>query len=117
MSSKPTMALRRYPHSDTIWGATPASSRSYARTSASSTSRTQHPQRFAPMSPNFQIAALILQTISSLSIAGGLIFAAFQFHAARKAQHVANFTKLVELQMSLRRMRVEQPKLASVYSD
>ncbi len=69
------------------------------------------------MSPTFQIAALILQTISALSIAGGLIFAAFQFHAARKAQHVANFTKLVELQMSLRRMRVEDPKLANVYTD
>jgi len=69
------------------------------------------------MNPNFQLAAIILQTISSLSIGGGLIFAAFQFYYARKATHVANFTKLVELQMSLRRMRVEDPKLANVYTD
>ncbi|MGH7242794.1 MAG: hypothetical protein ACREJD_05195 [Phycisphaerales bacterium] len=69
------------------------------------------------MNPNFQVAAIILQTISSLSIGGGLIFAAYQFYYARKAQHVANFTKLVELQMSLRKMRVEDPKLANVYAD
>ncbi|MFO0861001.1 MAG: DUF6082 family protein [Phycisphaerales bacterium] len=69
------------------------------------------------MNSSLQIAAIVLQTISSLSIAGGLIFAAFQFYYARKAQHVANFTKLVELQMSLRRMRVEDPKLANVYTD
>lgn len=69
------------------------------------------------MSINLQIVAVILQTISSLSIAGGLIFAAVQFYQARKAQHVANFTKLVELQMGLRRMRVENPKLATVYRD
>jgi hypothetical protein len=69
------------------------------------------------MNPAFQFTALLLQTISSLSIAGGLIFAAYQFYYARKAQHVANFTKLVELQMSLRRMRVEDPKLARVYND
>ena len=69
------------------------------------------------MNPSWQFAALLLQSISSLSIAGGLFFAAFQFYYARKAQHVANFTKLVELQMSLRRMRVEDPTLANVYND
>lgn len=69
------------------------------------------------MNPNLQLVAIILQTITSLSIAGGLIFAAYQFYHARKAQHVANFTKLVELQMSLRRMRVDDPRLARVYSD
>lgn len=74
-------------------------------------------QESLSMNTNLQIAALVLQTISSLSIAGGLIFAAYQFYYARKAQHVANFTKLVELQMSLRRMRVENPKLANVYTD
>ncbi len=69
------------------------------------------------MNVNLQVMAVVLQTISSLSIAGGLIFAAVQFYQARKAQHVANFTKLVELQMGLRRMRVENPKLAQVYRD
>jgi hypothetical protein len=60
---------------------------------------------------------VLLQALSSFAIAGGLIFTAVQFRAARKAQHVANFSKLVELQMQLRRMRVEDPRLAYVYQD
>jgi len=60
---------------------------------------------------------LILQSISSLAIAGGLVFAAVQFRHVRRAQHVANFTRLVELQMNLRRMRVDDPSLARVYRD
>jgi len=59
--------------------------------------------------------AVILQSISSLAIAGGFIFAAIQFRHHRRAAHVANFTKLVELQLQLRRMRVEDPRLAHVY--
>jgi len=59
--------------------------------------------------------ALVLQSISSLAIAGGFIFAAVQFRHHRKAAHVANFTKLVEMQMQLRRMRVDNPSLAHVY--
>lgn len=58
---------------------------------------------------------LLLQSISSFAIAAGLIFTAVQFRAWRKAAHVANFTKLVELQMSLRRMRVDDPSLAHIY--
>ena len=64
---------------------------------------------------SLQLLQIILQALSSSAIAGGLIFAAVQFHNARKAQHVANFTKLVELQMQLRKMRVDDPSLASVY--
>lgn len=64
-----------------------------------------------------QEVQLLLQSISSFAIAGGLVFAAFQFYHVRKAQHVANFTKLVELQMQLRRMRVDDPSLARVYRD
>lgn len=60
---------------------------------------------------------VILQTVSSLSIAGGLIFAGLQFRNVRRAAHVSNFTRLVELQMELRRMRVEDPSLAAVYQD
>ncbi len=56
-----------------------------------------------------------LQGLAAVSIFGALVYAALQFREWRKAQHVANFTKLVELQMSLRRMRVEQPALAEVY--
>jgi hypothetical protein len=59
--------------------------------------------------------ALALQTISSVSIGGGLIFAAISYREARRATHVANFTRLVELQMQLRRMRVEDPSLAEIY--
>jgi hypothetical protein len=62
-----------------------------------------------------QHVAVALQTISSLSIAAGFLFGAYQFRAYRRAAHVANFTKLVELQMHLREMRVTDPKLAQVY--
>ncbi|MCI0362577.1 MAG: DUF6082 family protein [Phycisphaerales bacterium] len=64
---------------------------------------------------NLQLLPIILQAVSSFAIAGGLIFAAVQFLYARKAQHVSNFAKLVELQMQLRKMRVDDPSLASVY--
>ena len=66
------------------------------------------------MPPTLQIVQITLQALSSLAIAGGLIFTAFQFRQARKAQLVANFSKLVELQYQLRKMRVENPSLASV---
>jgi len=58
---------------------------------------------------------ITLQSISSFAIAGGLIFTAFQFLQYRRALHVANFSKLVELQMHLREMRVHDPSLAKVY--
>ena len=60
-----------------------------------------------------QIVQITLQALSSFAIAAGLIFTAFQFSQARKAQLVANFSKLVELQYQLRRLRVDNPKLAS----
>lgn len=66
------------------------------------------------MSTNLQIAQIVLQALSSFAIAGGFIFTAVQFRNARKAQLVANFSKLVELQSQLRYLRVEQPSLASV---
>jgi hypothetical protein len=68
-----------------------------------------------PMQPIY--LQIILQGVTSFAIAGGLIYTAVQFRAGRKAQHVANFAKLVELQMQLRRMRVEDPSLAQVYKD
>jgi hypothetical protein len=58
---------------------------------------------------------IILQALSSFAIAGGLIFTAVQFRSARRAQHVANFAKMVELQFQLRKMRVDDPSLARVY--
>lgn len=58
---------------------------------------------------------VFFQAISSLGIAGGLIFTAIQFHRYRKTQYFANFTKLVEMQMHLREMRVVDPSLAEVY--
>src|SRR4051812_16782008 len=66
------------------------------------------------MSRNLQIVQIVLQALSSFAIAGGFIFTAFQFRQARKAQLVANFSKLVELQSQLRYLRVQQPSLASV---
>jgi len=56
-----------------------------------------------------------LQAMSSLAIAGGFIYSALQFRQWRRAQHVANFTRLVELQMHLREMRVNDPALAKIY--
>src|SRR5215211_1777329 len=67
------------------------------------------------MSVNLQLLQITLQALSSFAIAGGLIFTAIQFRQARKAQLVANFSKLVELQYQLRQIRVHQPSLASVH--
>ncbi len=58
---------------------------------------------------------VLFQALASLAIAGGFIYTAIQFRHYRQAQHVANFTKLVELQMHLREMRVSDPSLATVY--
>jgi hypothetical protein len=66
------------------------------------------------MSQTLQLVQIILQALSSFAIAGGLIFTAVQFRNARKAQLVANFSKLIELQSQLRYLRVEHPSLASV---
>ncbi len=62
-----------------------------------------------------QQAALVFQALSSLAIAAGVLFAGYQFLQYRKTQYVANFQKLVELQMHLREMRVHDPALARVY--
>ena len=67
------------------------------------------------MNPNLQILQIILQALSAFAIAGGLLYTAFQFREARKAQSVSNFAKLVELQFQLRRMRVENPELAATH--
>jgi hypothetical protein len=64
---------------------------------------------------DLQILQVTLQALSAFAIAGGLIYAAFQFRQSRKAQVVANFSKLVELQYQLRHIRVEHPELASVH--
>jgi hypothetical protein len=66
------------------------------------------------MSRTLQIVQIVLQALTSFAIAGGFIFTAIQFRQARKAQLVANFSKLVELQSQLRYVRVENPSLASV---
>jgi hypothetical protein len=60
---------------------------------------------------------IVLQSVTSLAIAGGLVFTAYQFRHLRKSQHAANFTKLVEMQMHLREMRVKDPSLAEVFRD
>ena len=67
------------------------------------------------MPPRLQLLQITLQALSSFAIAGGLIFTAIQFSQARKAQLVANFSKLVELQYQLRYIRVQHPSLASVH--
>jgi hypothetical protein len=69
------------------------------------------------MPTTLQIIQITLQALSSFAIAGGLLFTAVQFRQARKAQLVANFSKLVELQYQLRLIRVQVPSLASVHQD
>jgi hypothetical protein len=67
------------------------------------------------MPPSLQILQITLQALSAFAIAGGLLYTAIQFREARKAQGVANFAKLVELQYQLRKMRVDHPSLAAVH--
>lgn len=55
------------------------------------------------------------QALSSLAIAGGLVYTAAQFRKSQRAAHFANFSRLVEMQMHLREMRVSDPSLAEVY--
>ena len=55
---------------------------------------------------------MVLQAVSALGVTGGLIYAGLQFRGWRDAQYVANFTKLVELQLQLRKMLVDDPTLA-----
>lgn len=64
---------------------------------------------------DLELVRILLQSLSSFAILGGCIYAAFQFRQAQRAARVANFTKLVELQMMLRKMRVDDPSLASIY--
>lgn len=65
------------------------------------------------MPTTLQIVQITLQALSSFAIAAGLIYTAVQFGHARKAQLVSNFSKLVELQYQLRKLRVDNPHLAS----
>ena len=64
---------------------------------------------------DLEILRITLQALSAFAIAGGLFYTAVQFRQARKAQVVANFSKLVELQYELRKIRVEHPELAAVH--
>lgn len=69
------------------------------------------------MRPDLQILQITLQALSAFAIAGGLLYTAIQFREARKAQSVTNFAKLVELQLQLRKIRVDHPELATVHHD
>jgi hypothetical protein len=53
----------------------------------------------------------IVQAIPLLAAAGGLVYAALQFRGWRASQYVANFTKLIELQLQIRKMAVDDPTL------
>lgn len=64
---------------------------------------------------DLEMLRITLQALSAFAIAGGLFYTAIQFRNARKAQVVANFSKLVELQYQLRRIRVDHPELAGVH--
>jgi hypothetical protein len=53
----------------------------------------------------------IVQAIPLLAAAGGLVYAALQFRGWRTSQYVTNFTKLIELQLEIRKMVVDDPTL------
>ena len=77
------------------------------------------PRTIAPMNMDlttFQAVQLGLQTISSMAIAGGLIFTAVQVRRSHRATYVSNYTRLVEMQNALRKIRVDSPSLAYVHS-
>jgi hypothetical protein len=60
---------------------------------------------------NFNLLQVLIQAIPVLAAAGGLFYAAIQFRGWRTGQYVANFTKLVDLQLQLRKMIVDDPSL------
>lgn len=66
-------------------------------------------------SPDYELLKVLLQGLTVLVFAAGLFYTGLQFRHWRRAAYVSNFTKLVELQMQLRRMRVDDPSLARIY--
>jgi hypothetical protein len=62
---------------------------------------------------NSAVFQLMVQAVSMLALAGGLLYAALQFRGWLTAQYVTNFTELVKLQLQLRKMVVEDPTLAT----
>lgn len=62
-----------------------------------------------------ELLRTILQFISSVALVGSVIYGAIQLRNWHRTQQVTNFTKLVELQMQLRRLRVDRPELADVH--
>lgn len=67
------------------------------------------------MPTSLQILQVTFQAVSALAFICSVFYAGRQLRNWHRAQQVANFTKLVELQMSLRRIRVEHPELARVH--
>jgi hypothetical protein len=57
---------------------------------------------------DYELIRTMLQAISSLAIAGGFIYTSIEFRKGREARHVANFTRLVEMQMELRRLKSDR---------
>lgn len=62
-----------------------------------------------------QAVQVLLQSVSSFAIAASMIFGAIQLRKWQRAMYVANFSKMVELQNQLRRIRVDSPELAGVH--
>jgi hypothetical protein len=61
---------------------------------------------------NVSLLHVIIIAVPLLVAAAGLVYAAMQFRGWLASQYVANFTKLVELQLQLRKMVVDDPTLA-----
>jgi hypothetical protein len=72
-----------------------------------------NPQRLAwgHKAVNNPILSELVRAIPVLAAAGGVVYAALQFRGWRLSQYVANFTKLVELQLQIRKMVIDDPTL------
>jgi hypothetical protein len=60
---------------------------------------------------NTAILHEIVQAIPVLAAATGMLYAALQFRGWRSSQYVENFTKLIELQLQIRKMVMDDPAL------
>jgi len=54
----------------------------------------------------------LVQIVSTLGVAGGVVYAGKQLRGWRDSQYIANFTKLVQLQLEHRKRLVDDPALA-----
>lgn len=63
---------------------------------------------------NYELAKFILESITTTSITGGVLFAMYQIVLGRRTAAVTTYQKIIELHVMLRKMRVDQPTLYKI---